>query len=326
MGAQRLFIRYPWARGGAGVIGGYSRGGAAENALASSNALYDEDWAFAVHFPAFDHYDYDGRDLYVQHTLEPGESRRFEGWFQVVERGDLSALVAAESQREQRPVGTVAGRVETESGEQVAAPAVVAFRDGRPYTWALGTDGHYELALPEGEYTLYGTARAHSRRARQDVALTPGDRTTQSFSGWQAPGEVRLPLNDQQGPVDARIDIAEGETPLIGFLGRSIFFTEAGEPGTATFPIAPGAYRTIVPKGAEGVTPPEYVFRSQLAARLDLVFVSDHDTVEYLPAVAELADAGACRSYRRSRSPLLGGTSTRIRSRSGRICRSSRQR
>ncbi len=314
--------------------------GPAEGALASWNALYDENWAFAVHFPAFERYDYDGRDLYVQHTLEPGESRQFEGWFQVVERGELSALLAAETQRRQRPVGTVTGRVETQAGAQVADPAVVVFRDGRPYTWALGTEGRYELALPEGEYELYGSARAHSRSARQRVEVTAGEEASQSFSGLQAPGEVRLSVSDGQGPVDARISIAQGETPLIGFLGRSTFFTVAtGEPGTATFPIAPGEYRFEVGSGAgfvstatttdpirvpadgrasrdvttetafrpgedgwysadlhhhalgaEGVTPPEYAFRSQLAARLDLVFVSDHDTMEYLPPVADLAD------------------------------------
>jgi hypothetical protein len=205
----------------------------------------------------------------------------------------------------------------------------------------LGNDGQYELSLPEGDYELYATARAHSRSPEKAVTLAADEEATQHFSWLQAPGKMRLTVSDQDGPVDARVTIEEGETPLIGFLGRSTFFTPAtGDIGAAAFEIAPGDYRfginsgagfvssvqttdtvTVPPTGsasrevtvrtqarpgeqgwysadlhhhglgAEGVTPPEYVFRSEMAARLDLAFLSDHDTMEYLPAVAELAEA-----------------------------------
>ena len=42
---------------------------------------------------------------------------------------------------------------------------------------------------------------------------------------------------------------------------------------------------------AEGVTPPEYLARSQLAAGLDLLFVSDHDTTVNHAALQRIADA-----------------------------------
>jgi hypothetical protein len=127
-------------------------------------------------------------------------------------------------------------------------------------------------------------------------------------------------------PLDARIHIAEGQKPLVEFLGRSTFFTELERKGQLEAPIAPGKYLFTVSAGggfltqkqqvaltvrpgrsqaaavavrslfdptsrhwysadlhhhadqAEAVTPPADLARSQLAAGLDLLFVSDHDS------------------------------------------------
>jgi len=41
-------------------------------------------------------------------------------------------------------------------------------------------------------------------------------------------------------PIDARIKVTGGTPPLVGFLGKSVLFTELDDVGTATFNVAPG--------------------------------------------------------------------------------------
>jgi hypothetical protein len=138
-------------------------------------------------------------------------------------------------------------------------------------------------------------------------------------------------------PLDARITIAEGEKPLVQFLGRSTFFTTLERKGYLAERIAPGAYRFTVSAGggflaedaaaqlsivpgevsrarisvtvlfeprtrgwysadlhhhadqAEAVTPAPQLARSQLAAGLDVLFVSDHDSTANMAALQEIA-------------------------------------
>ena len=309
----------------------------ADGALTDWMAAYDEDWAIALHANYFDHVGDNSMDLYRQHTLQPGETRTFEGWLQVLPRGDMAPVVAAEIERTQVPSGRLHGAVSVQG--VTVDTVVIVEKHGKPYAWNLGR-GSYDMQLPVGDYSIYATAKNSSQSRRVALKVTAGSTQTHDFKDLEAPGRLAMNILDEQEkmPLDARVEIAAGQKPLVQFLGRQTFFTELEKRGHIDVPIAPGKYtltlsagggflgasRTLkveIPSGgelasrvelprlfdppkqhwyaadlhhhadqAEAVTPPADVARSQLAAGLDLLFVSDHDsTVNHRP-LQEIAE------------------------------------
>ena len=326
------------AAGLAGVSEGQADGATSDRAVA-----YDADWMVALHAPYLDRVGSASRDLLRLHTLQPGESRTFDGWLQVGSSGDLAPVVAAEIARRRLPAASVQGVVATRDGRAIAQPVVVAEKDGKPYAWALGYDGTYRLTLPIGDYTLYATGRQYARSARTPLRLVAGGDEVRNFRNLQGAGRIEFSVAAARSgaPLDARIVIQEGEKPLIGFLGRTTFFTELERQGHADLALAPGSYLFTVSAGggflaqnaavrvsvasgtvrrtrttlqrlfdpptrgwyaadlhhhadqAEAVTPPAYLARSQLAAGLDVLFVSDHDSTANHAALRAIAAARA---------------------------------
>jgi hypothetical protein len=315
--------------------------GKADGALANRVVAYDADWAVTLHAPYLDHVGSNSRDLFRLHTLEPGQSRTFDGWLQVSANGDLAPAVAAEIARRRLPAGTVHGTVMTGDGQPLAEPIVVAERDGKPYAWTLGRDGTYTLALPAGDYSLYATGRNYSHSATASMTVAAGAIRSQNFRDLERPGRIAFEVSDAHdgAALDARLVIAQGEKPVVEFLGRRTFFTELERKGHAAFAIAPGDYLFTVSSGggflaadapvklrvapgkssdsrvsitrlfappargwyaadlhhhadqAEAVTPPRELARAQLAAGLDVLFVSDHDSTANTSALSEIAAA-----------------------------------
>nr|WP_162136601.1 CehA/McbA family metallohydrolase [Oceaniovalibus guishaninsula] len=310
----------------------------AAGALADRVVAYDRDWFIALHAPYFDHVDYDTKDLYLGHDLAPGESRSFEGWLQVGPTGDLAPVLAAEIARGTPGSGTLTGTIES-SGTLVKQSVLVVEKSGTPYAWTLTPDGNYQIPLPAGDYSVYATAAGYSQSAPRSVTLTQGQSAALDFEDLQPPGTLRFNVTDGEGqPRDARIEIAEGQAPLVEFLGRRTFFTELDDIGHVEAQLAPGEYVFSVGHGAgflglaqqvpatveagaasdidvtldlvaqpqedgwlasdmhhhadqlEGTTPPEWVARSELAAGLDVIFVSDHDSTANYETLASIAE------------------------------------
>lgn len=319
-------------------VPGLTEAGSAEGALSDRVVAYDADWFIALHAPYFDNVDYDTKDLYLQHSLAAGESRSFEGWLQVGPTGGLAPVVAAEIARGDEEAGSLSGTIATPDAE-VPNSVVMVEREGIPYAWALTPDGSYDIDLPAGDYTIYATAAGYSRSAPQEIAIEPGNDTTLDFSDLEAPGTLEFAVTDASGePIDARIEIAEGQAPVVEFLGRQTFFTSLDDIGAAEASLAPGDYVFTVGHGTgflgegqrvdasvtsgerrdmevevdlvdlpskagwyasdmhhhadqlEGTTPPEYLARSELAAGLNLIFVSDHDSVANHEELADIAE------------------------------------
>ena len=86
--------------------------GQSTGALADRAVAYDEDWSITLHAPYLDFVGSRSKDLFLQHTLQPGESRTFDAWLQVGARGDLGPVVAAEIERGHLPAGTLRGSVQ----------------------------------------------------------------------------------------------------------------------------------------------------------------------------------------------------------------------
>ena len=310
-------------------------------ALADRAVAYDEDWSITLHAPYLNFVGSRSKDLLLQHTLQPGESRTFDAWLQVGTRGDLSPVVAAEIERRQLPAGTLRGSVKARNGKPVREPVVVIAKQGTPYAWSFGHDGRYELPLPAGDYEIYATGIGYSQGQSLPVKVTAGAVMTADLGDVEPPGRVDFTVVDARTaqPLDARIGITGGQRQLVEFLGRNTFFTEIDRKGRLRAALAPGSYSFTVSSGggvlgpnqavaldvrpgrtatskvpltrwfdppasgwysadlhhhadqAEGVTPPEYLARSQLAAGLDLLFVSDHDSTANHAPLQKIADA-----------------------------------
>jgi hypothetical protein len=315
--------------------------GKAAAALAPRVTAYDADWTVTLHAPYLDHIGSGSRDMFQLHTLQPGESRSFDGWLQVGASGDLAPVVAAEIEQRQLPSGSVHGAVKSSDGRALEQPVVVIQKDGRPYAWVLGHDGAYRTALPSGDYVLYATGRNYSQSKPQPITISAGSDQSLNFSDLEEPGRIEFFVRDAQtgAPLDARVVIAAGNKPVVEFLGRKTFFTALAPVGRIGMPIAPGSYRfkvsagagvlardaeasvTVKPRAtarsevgitrlfdppargwysadmhhhadqAEAVTPPEDLARSELAAGLNVLFVSDHDSTVNHAALAKIAAA-----------------------------------
>ncbi|MFP3344647.1 phosphoesterase, partial [Halomonas sp. SIMBA_159] len=96
----------------------------------------------------------------------------------------------AEIERKGLASSTVSGTVATGDGEQVDNPVVVFTKNGEPYAWTVGEQGSYEMALPEGEYQSYATAKGHAQSSTQRVASKSGGKLTRNFDDLEAPGTL----------------------------------------------------------------------------------------------------------------------------------------
>ena len=335
-----------WPNGGylfavAGMAG--IERGRTDLAIAKRVVAYDENWSVALHAPYLDHIDNGGKDMFQQHSLGAGDSREFQAWLQVGARGDLQPVVSGEIVRQHLESGKVRGSIGGGDGKPVAAPVIVVEKHGKPYAWVLGDAGAYELTLPVGDYSLYATAKNYSQSERVALQVKSGATAVVDFHGLQIPGSIQWTVTDARSgkPLDARLSIADGQKPVVEFLGRKTFFTQLDHKGRAQMPIAPGDYVFSVSAGggflserrrvtvkvapgeassvsvavtpafdpsarhwyaadlhhhadqAEAVTPPADLARSQLAAGLDLLFVSDHDSTVNHRQLQRIADERA---------------------------------
>lgn len=320
-----------WTRGGYffGVPGlSHTMTGSAAGAMSDTIVGYDKNWLIALHAPVFTRFAHGQRDLYLRHTLQPGKSRIFEGWLQVVGRGDMAPVVKAEIARRALAAGIVSGTVTDTTGHPLVSPVVIAEKSGVPFAWAVGREGHYTIDLPAGDYALYATAAGYSDSARARLTVRADGAVERDFAGLQPPGRLAITVAEAatRAALDARIDIKAGQKPVVEYLGKHTFFTGLAPTGRAQITLAPGRYVlsvgaatgflsnsrdvavSIAPGKAQslrvaikhlfypekagwysadmhhhsdqedGVTPPAYVARSELAAGLDILFLSDHDT------------------------------------------------
>ncbi len=212
---------------------------------------YDQDWALGLYAPYATHSNYEGKDMYGQHTLKPGGSKTFEGWLQVLPSGDISPTLVAEAVFEGKKVGSFKGTVKSTGTEAIAMPAVVAERGGSIYTWALGRDGKYEMTLPVGEYELYAAAQYYSPSAKQKVTIKEKGNPDINFTGLAEPGKVTFKVSDDKGqPLAGRMAIEKGVEQPIVFLGPSTIFTKLTPKGQVTVSLAPGDYVFSATHGA----------------------------------------------------------------------------
>ena len=218
--------------------------GKSTRALTDRSVAYDADWSITLHAPYLDFIGSRSKDLLLQHTLSPGESRTFDAWLQVGTRGDFGPVLAAEIERKQVAAGTVQGMVSSRDGKAVDEPVIVIAKQGTPYAWSFGQGGKYWVPLPEGDYELYATGEGYSQSKPVPVKVSAGGKVVADFHDLDPPGRVEFEVVDSRSgqALDARIGITEGQQQLVEFLGRNTFFTDLERKGQLQVPMAPGSY------------------------------------------------------------------------------------
>lgn len=292
-------------------------------------AAYDENWMLGLHAPFSEHVERRGRDRYTSHDLAAGETKTFEAWIQIENDGSLAPMVQTEIEFGDLAYGSIGGGVADTDGNSIVQPTVVVAADGKPLAWSVGENGRYQMNLPVGEYEIYATAPAYAQSATKKIQIEDGSDLQIEFDDVAPPGNLKIDVRDanSKDALDARISIEEGQTPLIGYFGKKVYFTELQDIGHFDQAMAPGNYVLKVASGGgftsaakrlnvvvesaqitseqididtlakpreqnwynadlhhhsdvlDGFTPADYVMRSQLAAGVDITFLSDHDSV-----------------------------------------------
>ncbi len=327
--------------------GGFMFGPYAEDSYTVSDPYgkyvlgYDKTYSIGLHYGAADVYDggTGWKDLYQTTTIAPGESQTFNALVQFEDSASISRFVEAVADERGDPTGTIAGEVTPAADAFPEPPIVIVEKDGETFTWAVAEGGLYSFDLPVGDYDVYAVAMDYSPTAKVPLTITEGATTTQDFLDLEAMSTLTVKVKKAGTTtlIDGRIKVTGGIEPVVGFLGKSVFFTDLDDVGVAAFKVAAGditlnvtsgdkftstaAVRDLtIEEGADktinvavetlftpsagrwfsadlhhhsnildGVTPPRDLVQSQLAARLDLTLVSDHDSIANNVAVRDLS-------------------------------------
>lgn len=214
---------------------------------------YYEDYVLGLLAPYYTHLSASTGwvDPFTIHTIEPGETKEFEGYLMVDSVGDTSKALKLSIEVEERPSGAVEGTVTMIIGDPVEQPVVVVEREGRPYCWAVGAGGEYSIELPIGTYTMYATAKDHGVSTSAEVVVEEGALISQDFIDVSSPGGVEFTVyrEDTEEPLDAKIRIFGTIEPIVRYLTKVTVYTDFDEVGRASFPIAPDTYVFEVSSG-----------------------------------------------------------------------------
>ena len=214
---------------------------------------YDKTYSIGLHYGAADVYDggTGWKDLYKTTTIAPGESETFNALVQFEDSASISRFVEAVADERGDPTGTIAGEV-TPAGEAFPEPPIVIVeKDGETFTWAVAEGGLYSFDLPAGDYDVYAVATDYAPTAKVPLTITADATTTQDFTGLEAMSTLTVKVKKlgTTTPIDARIRVTGGIAPVVGFLGKSVFFTDLDKVGTASFKVAAGDITLNVTSG-----------------------------------------------------------------------------
>ena len=156
-----------WPNGGhlfgmPGITEGDSRPISQGPSLGNWSAVYDKDWAIGIFAPFADHVAYTGRDRYLKHSLNPGETREFSATIQIESSANLANFVKTEIQQSGAPHGLVSGTIGDTEGKAVPGSAAIIHQNGRLYAWSLERNGKFEFSLPSGSYEVFAVAPGYA--------------------------------------------------------------------------------------------------------------------------------------------------------------------
>jgi len=194
-------------------------------------------------------------DPWLEHRLDPGETRSAEFALFVGEDGSSSATSEYYNQQQGTETGTVTGSIESTDNESVSQATVTASKGDRAFTYTVGSEtGTYELELPAGEYTLTADASGFAASEPKSVTVSGGETTTADFDSLEGPAPVNVTATiDDEGevsPADARITVLDGGTAV------QTVYTRTTPAGTASFQLPPGNYTLVFNHGTGYIAEP----------------------------------------------------------------------
>ena len=230
----------------------------AETAFSDWSVNYDQTWSMALHAPYVTDVGYTGRDMQKKISLKPGESMEFKAWLQILDSGDLAQALEFEISRKNMPHAVLKGSAKTTAGKTIEKPVVVVIKDNETYVWNMGGNGSYGLKLPAGDYQVYATGKGLAPSSKKSISLKAGSTVELNFDDVKLPGRIALSVSDEDSkePVSAKVQIIDGFSPVVRFLGQKTFFTGLDPVGKTDISLAPGNYKLSVQSGAGFVTTP----------------------------------------------------------------------
>lgn len=245
---------------------------------------YNKDYIVALHVENPDKYTGTSgyKDLYQLTTLAPGETKTFNATLQIENSGNQSAILDKAMEVKNQNTGILKGKIDSQ-GKSISKPVIVVEKEGQyedttgynlaagtkvkefqPFTWTVGDEnGNYELKLPDGDYKVYAIAENYAPSKKVSIKITSGKEVIQNFSDLEAGGTVKLYAYDKKTgkPVDARIEVQGGTTPVVRYLGTSTFFTDLKNKGCADVILNPNVdYKLKVSSGENFVSTSEERF------------------------------------------------------------------
>ncbi len=249
-----IYCGYTFCTSGGYMFGPFNRDGYTVDDPYGKYVLgYDKTYSIGLHYGAADVYDggTGWKDLYKTTTIAPGESQTFNALVQFEDSASISRFVKTVSDERGDPVGTLAGSVTPASDTFPEPPIVIVEKDGETFTWAVAEGGLFSFDLPAGDYDVYAVAMDYSPTAKVALTITEDATTTQDFAGLEPMSTltVKVKKAGTTTPIDARIRVSGGIAPVVGFLGKSVFFTDLDKIGTAAFKVAAGDITLNVTSG-----------------------------------------------------------------------------
>ncbi len=222
-------------------------------------ASYTQTDCIGLHTPFCDTvFEKNRLDMFLEHTLEPGDSIDFEAWMQFCPDPGISVLSDAEIRRKKIPAGKLTGYIREESQNLITHPYVIAFRNDQPYTWTMGKDGFFELTLPEGEWELKPFAKNFCPGKSVTATVLEKENRRIKFFPLTPSVPLRFYVRNKQNDslLDSRIRVKKKEKPVIGFLEKQIVFTGIDTPGIADISVSLGMNEFEITSGDDFFSQP----------------------------------------------------------------------
>jgi hypothetical protein len=178
-------------------------------------------------------------------TLRAGESTSYTRYL-VVGR-DLAEITKAALEGQGIALSVIKGTVREDEGNAPAEDVRVnVFRDGRPFTEAVTRDGHFTLALPDGDYVATTQDRVRGSLTPPVSFRLPEDKDKPMSFTVQSPAIVRFEVRDSASgqPVPFKATFLGNKNtpnPDLGPVHRKFSRNIAN--------IIPGENRVVLPAG-----------------------------------------------------------------------------
>lgn len=184
------------------------------------------------------------KDVYIQRTIEPGQSYVYTGEILVADQGETAPIIERYLQKDPSiPAATLSGQIKDSRGKAVKNAYVIISKPGsyketekshgkvavkkdimQPFTWKIAdNNGRFQLRLPQGNYQIHVEAQGYTPSTAQQVNLKADSQLNIAVKdGARAIFNV---VDGNGQPSAAKVSVS-GVTSAVKTLGGTVFFTD----------------------------------------------------------------------------------------------------